>query len=343
MPKQTTPDTIQARFLQRIQQHIGCTNNKKWVEILTKTLNREEGAIYKRLDGSTALSIAEIEKLSQHFQVSFDETINPSSEYACFTYSALLSENPSAVAWAQQVIKDITLIAARKNPRIFYISNEIPLFYHFVFPHLRAFHLYFWSRYIWKANFALKSKLNLIEFTQYLNTTFPDTDMLLLYQQIPTTEILMPSFLDTTLRQIKYLANLKLFTDIHHALLLLADLKALLQMMQNMAIAQEKRFHPTIQGAKYALYVNEITQTNNIVLGATNEGDLLFTTLISPDYLRTSHTTFTEDVQAKIEQVKVMSILLNKNEYQRATFFDMLIAKIDAIQQTILEEEEEIK
>jgi hypothetical protein len=336
MVKKTAP-TIQCRFLGRIRQHIGCTNQRNFVEILMEVLSLEQGAVYKRLDSSTMLSINDIEKLCRHFHLSFDEIINVSGEYACFTYSALLYESPDAMGWVKQIVKDISLITRRKNPHIFYVSNEIPLFYHFMFPHLRAFHLYFWSRYIWKTPLGMQNKLNLLGFSQYLQTLVKDRQILSMYQSIPTNEILMPSFLDTTLRQIKYMAQLDAFTDIKQPFLLLDTLRELLQFMQNMTQTGKKQFDTAIEGASYKLYLNNIAHTSNIVLAATDEGDMLFTTLLSPDYLQTTRSTITNDMRKKINAIQEMSILLNKNERNYVIFFQILVVKIDDMAQELIE------
>lgn len=332
-----THTIIQCRFLQRIQQHIGCTNQRKFLEILMEVLCLEQGAIYKRLDGSTMLSINDIEKLCLHFHLSFDEILNVSGEYACFTYSALLYESPDAMGWVKQIVTDISLITRRKHPHIFYVSNEIPLFYHFMFPHLRAFHLYFWSRYIWKTALGTQNKLNLVTFSQYLETLVTDKQILSRYQTIPTNEILMPSFLDTTLQQIKYMTQLGAFTDTKHPFLLLHTLKELLAFMQNMTQVGKKQFDSAIEGATYKLYLNRINQTSNIVLAATDEGDMLFTTLLSPDYLQTTRSTITNDMRKKINTIQDMSILLNKNERNCVTFFQILVGKIDDMAQELTE------
>ena len=188
---------------------------------------------YRRIRGETELTIEEIYKISKKYAISIDQVFSNQNDTVTFSYTKLTDSEQNFEIYLNRLLGHLTTLKKFENRKIFYVAEEIPIFYSFFSKKLTEFKLFYWQRSVLnvpeyqnrKFDFGLVPQ-KLIDiahnsFTEYLNT--------------PSSEIWTAETVLTGLRQIQFYFDSGIVSA-SHATDLLVEYRSMIDMILKNAI-----------------------------------------------------------------------------------------------------------
>lgn len=304
---------------------------KTAAQILMDELGISKGAAYKKINGTIQLSLEETVLLSTKFGISLDQILANQSDFVIFKYPALQGREMSPWLFVDQLLAVLSAHSAQGGLRIRYSTCEIPLFNYLYYPELTAIKLYFYSNVVWdllgeqRPGQAWIDQLLADQSFQEKRTRIFD-----LLAGTPTEEYYQANILDTTLRQIRFLQQTKQVSDtfVNTTLEQLSDMA---QTIAKWAGDGQKRLSDGSPGASFELHLNEVIFTNIIFVLETDQGNCLYTTYDSPNFMMSEDVRLVNRTDAWIFRMKDKSVQISKqNEERRRVFFQSLQKSIEA-------------
>lgn len=306
-------------------------SNKNFVSTISDLLNIGKSSVYDRINGKKPLTIFELVLLAQKYNLSIDKLIRRVSVSVDFNFNSLIQQPTNFKEYLDFLLSDLSQLTQQENVKVFYTSNEIPLFYYFMYPDLALFKYFVWAQGSWHIPEILnekfdESKLHTPEIEKSLNS------LSMLYRAVPSTEFWTTSIFDNTLNQILYSAQSKKFINREFPLKLLNTLRKLLKEMEVMAIEGRKSKQQPI--GSFQLYHNKITHTNNVVLVEINKQPYkIYFAYDNPNIMTSESQRMGEYTRNWYEKLKRGSDALSQSdEVVRVKFFEIIRKKIDDTQ-----------
>ena len=107
--KVTPNEGIQSAFLEQVRKSF--PPNLSFVDELAELLNISRDSAYRRMRGDTVLSLEEVKKLCDHFKISLDSFLSPSSEVVTFQLRAMNVNEFSFDKWLGSILSPALLMA----------------------------------------------------------------------------------------------------------------------------------------------------------------------------------------------------------------------------------------
>lgn len=151
-------EDLQERFFEFLRKRTGA---EKVLYESQSVLHLQQNAIYKRMSGKTALTAREMVLLADHFNVSIDSAIQRENFFS-FTHPFLDERNSISFLerfafYMAPIIKD-----EEKNSELWYISNELPVFYYMSYEYIFQFYMAVWAHLHWSDSKLVISKDQLL-------------------------------------------------------------------------------------------------------------------------------------------------------------------------------------
>ena len=307
---------------------------------LSDLLSLSLDAIYRRMRGTTPLNYLEIQKICNHYNVSFDATINYSGRNHPFQFTPMFDEGKfNLEGYFVQVRQQIEHFLKFDQLSMTIVAMDIPHFRLIGYPNLLRFKLFYWQRSILN-----KADYRLIKFNPNQGNSEIDkaaADIYLKYHQLDSEEIWSPETLNSTLKQITYGIEAGYFEKVEDAIMICDDLHQLLDKIEHEALVSKKHIKNNVESRKgdFNLYQSEILLGNNTIQVKANCKYYTYVGFNSFNSLMSHSPAFTEECQKWIEQIKSKSNLLNYgSEKQRYNFFHNLKEKVNNIKLEIRKE-----
>ena len=314
------------------------------VEALGKLLDLGKDAVYRRLSGQTLLGADELVNLARHFNISIDDFLFDRRDTVICSYNSFSNKIGSYKDYLQEVSQNIQQVYLTQGARFYYATSEIPLFHYCHFPELIGFKLYVWARTTWS-------------FPEMLDQGFhfdliPEEDLrmcselLNMYNAIPSTELWHLNIVDNTLNQIEYHVNSGGFHRPEDALILCDKVLALTEHIRKMAELGHKfniGTSPEPDAAKtFDLFHNEVIFTSNTFLAVMPVGKVIYTTFCNPNFLKIADQQMCDYTENWFRGIIGKSISIsNHAEKSRAWYFNALKRKVMQVQNRIKNQLEE--
>lgn len=321
-----TKENIQSSFLEQVRGKLPPAISL--ADELAELLNISRDSAYRRIRGETVLSLDEVKKMCNHFQISLDHALSPSSEMVTFQLRALDMTNFSFEKWLQSILGSLQMIGEFPDKELIYDAKDLPIFHYFQYPRLSAFKMYFWMK-----SFARDSKLSDGKYRPGLISN----ELLALgvriwekYAAIPSTEIISDELMNVTLRNIEFIHDCGLFENHADALALCDDCSSLLATLKKHAETGVKGITTKDQqGAKLDLFHNEVLIGSNTVLFKMGDKRVTFITTNGFDILTTSQEFFCKQTENHIDNLIRKSVPISNNaQKERIKFFNRVEKKI---------------
>ena len=330
---------LQQKLLEAIL--IRYTKKSEAVEDLSEMLRLTKDAVYRRLRGDTVLAPDEIAELARSFNISLDALVFEQSNTVFFTYNAFSTGAANFDDYLAGFLKELEMAEALPLSKFYYASAELPLFDILFFPELISFKLYIWGRTVLDFEYLqdVKFQFNLIP-PHIMQVT---QKMLDVYIKLSSKELWSQNILDNTLNQIEYHVGAGSFKDDKDILILYDKLDELITHMQKMARYGHKfPLNADPEGAvggNFHLYHNEMVHTNNTILAGNEEGQVLFTTLGNPNFLRSTDNDICNYIENWFKRLISKSNSISKHdERTREWFFNRIRKKIAFSRRRVLSE-----
>lgn len=326
----------QSDFLRKIEDII--PSNTNLVSELCEVLDVSQDSAYRRLRGTTQLTITDISKLCKHYKISFDVFNDMDINNVTFAFQELNYSIDSFELYLQSMLKDLNLIKNAKKHKITYACEDIPIFYNYKYPLLGAYKIFYWMEAILNTNNVDNNKFNLSYVPENIHKL--SADIYDAYLDIPSVEIWTETTYLSVLKQIEFFWESGRFESDKDVLDILDELKQLLSDIQLQAEVGKKLHADTTesgQRADYELYFSDIEIGNNCVLvdlGITKSvylGHMSFNTIAT---MNKKYCDLTEQwLNNIIKKSNPVSKVSEKIRYQ---YFRTAFKKIDEFKARII-------
>lgn len=333
-PKSTSRLGFQLDFLGRLSKKF--TDRAEFIREVGRQLNVGRDAVYRRLRGETVLGADEMMVLSKAFKVSI-VTEDTRSDLPTMAYPNVMAQTRSEIDFFTRLGKYTSSIASLRNVRVDYATSELPTFYFFAWPTLRAFKIYAYSLSCW--NFPkwrgrpFQRDLVSPQTHAILDRIVDDS------QHVAGRELWGVGILDTTLRQIAYMVETGQFASNDELKELFREIRELINFLEKM-IRSGKRCALANRSAECCadiqVYHNELSNSNNLILIRSEEQNMLLSSLIIPNYMVTTDARLIKDAEDWIGSLVDQSNSLNATAGKYVTrYFAQLRQKVDSMQERI--------
>jgi hypothetical protein len=322
---------IQQLLIEQVKQR--SPDQKLWVDQLAEVLSISKPAAYKRINGSTALSLDDIVRIMDAYQLSFDAVAIPEERNIGFQFPFLTNKINSFLDYVGPLKESVQRLASIPNATVWYATSELPFFYYFFFPDLTYFKFYMYARTVWDIPAYKKMKINLSDFASE-HLIKKEVDAIQdAYFSIPGLEFWNENFLQNTLNQIKYFLSSGLFEKPEDAIVLCDRLTDLIK--HAAAVAESgKKFKlnqkPSEHNPDITMFYNEIAHTSNIALVSSSPFSAVLSAYDNPNFIQSDDERLVKYTREWFERVKHSSQNISRDsERSRMSFFARVQRKID--------------
>lgn len=323
-----TAAELQIAFLNEIRSKL--PSHLSLVDAIAENLHLSTDSAYRRLRGEKLLTLDEIATLARIYQMSLDSFLQLDTEAVVFWGKHISRQTFDFEKYLTGIAEQLSFFLTFRQRHMYYSNKDIPIFHLFTFPELATFKCYFWSRYNLDYSRYNKEKFLIEDFREIFNTTGRKISEL--YLQIASTEIWNLDCINTTIRQIEYYRDTRIFKSEKDVEIVYDCLEKLVQYIEQLVEYGHKVPFGKTPGAsdvKYEVYINDFLLGDNTVLAELDGKQVAFLNHNVINYLMTTNEEF---VKYTFESFKVLmkkSRLISEiSERDRQEFFNTLRERI---------------
>ena len=321
---------LQITLFQKIKETLA--PHLSFVDEIASVLNISNDSAYRRIRGEKAISFEEVCRMAGHFKVSLDQFLKLDSDAVIFSGKFVSRETYDIENYLQTFVRNLTYFNTFKEKELFYQNKDIPVFYHFMFPELASFKCYFWSRYNLNYPQYNKGQFLIDDFIETFDNT--GKKIPLLYSQIPSTEIWNVDCINTTIRQIDYYRETKIFASHDDIITLYNCLEKMVDHIESQVEAGVKfPYGKTgeFSNVKYRVFVNEFILGDNTIIIQLDNNRLVALNHNNMNYSITRDENFVNYTYQTMQSLLKKSTLISEvGEKERELFFNGLRERVYA-------------
>ncbi len=310
------------------------------IDYLCELFGVSRSNIYKKIKGDTSLSIVELISIMKRFHIGFDQFVIDRSTNVEFYFPYL--ERPiknflDYVVPLHKIVEDFSLLP---DIDIYYATAELPFFYYYMSKPLTSFKLYSYAHTTWQLPGYTDRKFDVSEFSEMIHLNPYIDGLIRNYYKMPNTELWNINILNNTLNQIKTFLRSGLFEDSDYTLVLLDELRVLINHVCLMAEHGKKfilgKSEPNDQSADFYLFHNEIAHTNNTLVVLSKQMNAVFTAFDNPNFIISRNPALIAHTMRWMSSIKTHSVSVTKDaKNNRLYLFDQIMRRIDWAEEDI--------
>jgi transcriptional regulator with XRE-family HTH domain len=307
---------------------------------LAQLLSISKGAIYKRINSTTAISLSDLAILMKTYNISFDQLVFPDQQQVTFQFPQLEKKIVSFFEYTHTFKAAVDNFASLPNAQIYYATNELPFFYYFLDKNLTYFKFYIYAKTVWSLESYKNRNLSLREFSEEFGVMNVLEDSLKTYYDVlPNIEFWNENVLNNTLNQITYFLHAGHFELPEEAFILCDKLAEIMDHVEKMA-EHGKKFmlnqEPTENSPEFSMYYNEISHTNNMLLIENDLQSAIFTAYDNPNYIISTDKRLVDYTLNWFKSIQKSSLPISKDaERTRKSMFRKIHKKINSTRSEI--------
>jgi len=323
-----TTSNLQVEIFQHIKNKLPA--HLSLVDEVASVLELSTDSTYRRIRGEKPLSLEEVHKLCSHFQLSLDQLLNLRSEAIMFSGSFVQYSTFKFDQWLKGVIQQVKFMTGFKEKKLYYLLKDLPIFHHFHFREVAAFKHYVWMKGIFNAPEYANKKFSLKDYPDEVFEL--GQKALNIYNQIDSIEIWNIESINSTMRQIDYYHESKLFEKEEEVIMIYEAMEKLLNHLDKQAGLGYK-FNANdpgaTEGGKYQMYLNEMVIGDNSLLAVLDGSKISFLIHTVMNVLTTRDIRFCDNMHDSLENLMKRSTLISSvSERERSRFFKYLRNRI---------------
>jgi hypothetical protein len=300
-------------------------------EELADLLEISLDAAYRRIRGETEVTFSDLVRITAKHHISMDEVMERKGSTASFTYTNLTDNEDNFVSYLTRLHTQLTIINTFADRKIFYIADEVPIFYSFGYRKLTEFKLFYWQ----------KSVLNI---PKYQNEKFRwgiiPTELVDIaikshqeYMRIPSSEVWTEETVLTNIKQVKFYFDSGNITK-DMALELLQEHRQMIEQVYRMA--ENGRKNISDQQENFVIYSSEVVLGTNCVYVQMGDVKYSYISFNSINSLTTTNTEFCGETENWLRNLEKKSTLISgTGDKQRYQFFNNMFKTIDTAIDTV--------
>ena len=298
--------------------------------VLADLLSVSQSVAYKKIKQEVGLSALELLALAQYFNLPI---IPKPGEDVAFAIPHIEHQITSPEQFLESLVDQISSLASENlNPKVYYATSEMPIWYYLRFPELTALKMYIASITVWDIPDTYFGEKPLEQLLKSSTLHELRTKIFNSFCNLNTIEYYPLNMLDNTLNQINYLFAVG---KIERPLLdkTFDQVNELIDWMLESAEFGQKKNLQGVYAGNYTLYFNEMVYTNNIVLVENEQESVVFTTLDNPNYLMTHSRRVVDYFQKWFSNMNHRSVKISREaEKERIIYFNTLKQRVKQIQ-----------
>jgi hypothetical protein len=314
---------IQDLFMKRFKQSLppGMGMAEEIADILEVSID----SAYRRIRGETELTIGEIFRITGKYAISMDEVFGNRGDTVIFAYTKLTDSEINFESYLRRLHDHLAGLRKFTNRKIYYVAEEIPMFYSFFSQKLTEFKLFFWQRSVLNIARYQQTKFKWGLIPQNLVDLAHDSYKE--YLTIPSTEVWTDETVLTGLKQVSFYYDSGILSK-EHAIELLQEYRKMIEMVK--ANAESGRKNISDKDETFVLYTSEVVLGTNciyVIMGDTKYSYISFNSINS---LTTNNPEFCEETDHWVRNLERKSTLISGvAEKQRYQFFSRMFRIID--------------
>ena len=320
---------LQTAFLKQIKNQL--PSHLALVDAIAEQLNLSNDSAYRRIRGEKHLTFDEIQILAAYFKISLDSFLHLQNDALIFWGKNINREQFDFENYLQGIVNQLGFFMPAKEKQMYSLNKDIPIFHHFMFPELAAFKCYFWSRYDLDYPKFNKGQFLIDDFIDIFNKTGRKISDL--YLQIPSVEIWNMDCINTTIRQIDYYRETRIFKSQEDIKTVYNCLEKLVDHIELQVECGYKFPYQKPQQenkVKYGFYINDFFLGDNTTLVEIDGQKLVFISHNVINYMMTKNTEFIDYTFETLRILLKKSTLISEtSEKDRQLFFERLRERID--------------
>ncbi len=279
---------------------------------LAQLLNINIDSAYRRIRGTTSLSLEEIRLICHKFKVSFDAIINYGEKLVPFQFNAMFREKFEILEYLQGIAQYMQEMGEEEGSQIILSAMDIPYFRLFGFKNLSRFKLFFWQKSVLNLDEYRYRKFNVEEVMEdFEEITY---EIHRHYHNINSVEIWSTETMESTIKQVQYYYDSGLFESKKSALAICEDLHLLLDKLEHEAQLGTKTLiqDGIVYESKLSMYQSDLFLSNNCIQAIRQEKIYTYISFNSFNTMMTYHPEFSVECQKWIGQIRSKAVLLSE-------------------------------
>jgi hypothetical protein len=263
--------SVQVLFFQHLKSSLPA--HISMAEHVAELLQISIDSAYRRIRGEKPISFDELQKLCSNYNISLDQFVHIQTDAIVFNGRTATATRFNFEDYLKSVLQNVEYMNSFSKREMLYLNKDIPIFYHFLYPELAAFKSFFWMR-------------SILNYPEYVNKTFnveeninerikqTGVQLAAAYSMLPSQEIWNIESINSTIRQIEYYKDTRVFTSRNDIITLYGCLEKTMDYIQRQAECGYKISPDGKQVNKhvsYKMYVNEFILGDNSILAQLNK------------------------------------------------------------------------
>jgi len=322
-------ESAQQLFFKHIKsllpQHIS------FVDTIADVLEVSNDSAYRRIRNETEITLEEIKKLCERFEISLDQLLQLNSNSFLFTGTLTNNTDFDYDKWLESCLMVIKNLKTYEPHHMLYLAKEFPFFYYFLMPEIAAFKSFFFMKSIlfyddWKGRkFSVKDDYS--KYNQIWN------ELASTFVSIPGTEIWNIENITSTIRQIEFYHESGVFKSDNDVDCLFEKLVKLIDHVELQAeygVKLQYNQKPSSNlKENYKIYINELIMGDNMQVFLLGNKYVTYLNHSTLNYMTTTNARFNNYMKNNMDIIIQKSIPISKvNEKERMKFFNQLRGRI---------------
>ncbi|MFN8290628.1 MAG: helix-turn-helix domain-containing protein [Chitinophagaceae bacterium] len=301
---------------------------------LCSLLDISHDSAYRRIRGEKPISLSELKKISEHYNLSLDQLLQLNSDTVVFRAPDLLRKDYPFKDVLKSMLVQVKYFNSFAQKEIFYICKDMPIWQFYLFPELAAFKTFVWARTIHNET-ALSGKLFSLEEYMFEDCFELGRQIIAEYNQVPSVELWNEESINSTLSQLRFYkesGGFRYQKDIERVT------DSFVQTITHLRLQTEQgmKFMPgdsdLLHRAPVQLYINEIVIGSNTILAKLDGMKLSFIPYNVFSFMLTKDAKFNESIFNGFNTLKSRSTLISgTGEKERNRFFTSFLERINQL------------
>lgn len=319
---------FQAQFFKKIAESLP---DQTLVTHLTELMDLKKGAVYKRMNGETALTLDELITIADHFDQSLDDVFFK-EKYISFYHPLMQLEKTKSEDFLALINRYLEVLNEETPSELIYLSNELPFFYAISRKYIFAFLYSVWDHLHWQEGGLKVTNVGRVDkkvevFRQGISEY---------YNNQPVTEIWNPHMFSNIYQQIMFCISINAFESVDFIKGLLSDIEQLMNHLKDIANKGHRKNGNEDSQVDFKIYLNEFGNYQNLIVYKTDGQQLTFLGFDYPQFVVTKNKEFHEYANGWVEKIKERSVLISGEGYKyRKIFFNNLEAEFNRFKEQI--------
>jgi hypothetical protein len=237
------------------------------VDEIASILDIGYDSVYRRIRGEKPITLGELKILCDRYQLSLDQVLQLNNDSIVFQAPGI-NNDIDFNGYLAGILTEFQYFNSFGVKEMFYLCKDLPIWHFFLFPEIASFKLFCWMKTIQNHP---DYQHQIFSLSAFPFDDFYKAGQLILheYNKIPTVELWGYETVNSTINQIQYYRDAKLFAKHEDLNLVLNSLNKMLDHLKREAEAGVKFMpgvSPSNSKVSYNLYINEVLLGNNTTL-----------------------------------------------------------------------------